>query len=107
MVAISYLGVCGAVPLICDRKVNVKRVRECWKECVGCVGSGHNWCVRMLGTLMCVSVCDCGQLSLGQKGRRQYAYAEGPEGDALGDPERRKRVKGNGCEGKVSGWQWK
>ena len=59
MVAISYLGVCGAVPLICDRKVNVKRGRECWKECVGCVGSGHNWCVRMLGTLMCVYVCDC------------------------------------------------
>ena len=56
---------------------------------------------------VCVCVCDCGQLSLGQKGRRQCAYAEGPEGDALGDPERRKRVKGNGCEGKVSGWQWK
>ena len=63
--------------------------------------------VRPKKGCLCVSVCDCGQLSLGQKGRRQYAYAEGPEGDALGDPERRKRVKGNGCEGKVSGWQWK
>ena len=41
-VAISYLGVWGAVTLICDRKVNVKRVRECWKECVGCVWSSHN-----------------------------------------------------------------
>ena len=54
---------------------------------------------------MCV--CDCGQVSLGQKGSGQYVYAEGPERGALGDPERRETVKGNGCEGEFSGWQWK
>lgn len=76
--------------------------RVCWM-----CGEQPQLVCENVRTLMCMYVCDCGQLSLGQKGRRQYAYAEGPEGDALGDPERRKRVKGNGCEGKVSGWQWK
>ena len=102
-------GVCVAVTnLFVMRKVSVRRVRDHWGECVGCEGSNYNSLVcQDVGCLMvCVCVCDCGQASLGQKGSGQYAYAEGPERGALGDPERRKTVKGNGCEGKVSGWQW-
>ena len=82
--------------------------RVCWmcgeQPQLVCENAGN------LGVCVCVCVCVCvtvDRCAWRRRGVDSMGMQRAREGDPLGDPERRKRVKGNGREGKVSGWQRK